>query len=194
MKSRFAFKILATVGALGLASSALALSITPDSGTFNVSRWEGNQTGQPQIDAVIGGIIGNSTEQYKQNVGDGSDTGAFAGSYTTTFVNTPSDPSGALIHYVGSPAAVLPDTRYLLVKDGDQTPAWYLFNLSALGWNGTDDLVLSGFWPNQGAISHVALYTGTSGGPGVPDGGATIGLMGMSLVAVEILRRKLRKV
>lgn len=184
-------KLGATLVALAaFASAAHALSITPTSGVLNTTRWEGNQTSQAQIDPVIAGIIGNSTEQYKQNVGDANDTGPYATSYVTTFTNTPSDPSNALIDYVGGP--ILGPTAYLLVKDGNQTPAWYLFNLTALGWNGTADLELSGFWPNQGAISHVALYQGAGGDiPGVPDGSTTVALLGLALGALAVARRKL---
>jgi hypothetical protein len=181
---------LVALAALALTSAASALPIIPTSGVLNVTRWEGNETGQPQIDAVIAPIIGASTEKYKQNVG-GAESGSLAGSYTTTFANTPGDPSDATIVYNGGP--ILGNTRYMLVKDGNQTPAWYLFNLTALGWNGTETLFLTGFWPNQGAISHISLYGGPDGGdtPGVPDSGSTIALLGLGLSLLAIVRRKL---
>ena len=169
-----------------LTSLAHALVITPSSGTLNVSRWEGGQTAQPQIDAAIAPLLGTSTEVYKQNVG-GSEEGSLAGSYTTTFSNSPADPADALIDYISGP--IVNPTRYLLVKDGNQDPAWYLFNLSTLGWNGTEDLVLTGFWPQQGAISHVSLYGGP--GTGVPDGGATVALLGLGLTVLAFARRML---
>ncbi len=178
---------VAAMAALSLACLAHALPITPLSGVLNSTRWEGNQTAQPQIDAAIAGFLGTSTELYKQNVG-GGESGALAGSYNTVFTPTV-EPSGALITYTGGP--VLGDTRFMLVKDGNQQPAWYLFNLTALGWNGTEDLVLSGFWPGNGAISHVTLYGGT--GTSVPDGGATMALLGLSLLCVEGLRRKMKR-
>ena len=181
----------AALAALCFIGSAHALTITPSDGTINVSRWEGNQTGQNQIDAAIALFIGSSTEQYKMNVGDGSDSGNLAGSYTTTFELTPTDPSKATIKYDGG--AVLQNTRYALVKDGNQEPAWYLFDLTALGWDGTADLIFENFWPSGGAISHVALYGGSdSSGPNVPDNGNTIALLGCSLVAVEMARRLMR--
>jgi hypothetical protein len=44
-------------------------------------------------------------ELYKSNSGDssglGSDEGSYAGSYKTLFSNTPTDPSDALIEYIG---------------------------------------------------------------------------------------------
>lgn len=177
-------KILSLLLAAGLACSAFALDINPLSGTLNVTRWEGDQTSQAQIDATIAAFLGSATFQYKQDQG-GGESGALAGSYNTVFLNTPTDPSGATITYTGG--AVLADTRFLLVKDGNATPAWYLFNLTALGWNGTDTLNLANFWPNQGAISHVSLY---GGGTSVPDSGTTVALLGASLLALGMLRRR----
>jgi hypothetical protein len=192
MKQIIARFLLACGLAAVLSSSVSALNITPSSGILNSTRWEGNQTSQTQIDLVIGPIIGNATEQYKQNVGENNDSGALAGSYITTFQNTAQDPSGAIIDYVSGP--FVQPTAYLLVKDGEQTPAWYLFNLTALGLSqiAGEDITLTGFWPNQGAISHVALYTGTGTGiTGVPDGGSTVALMGLALAVIALARRKL---
>src|SRR5262245_28325255 len=146
------FSELVAVAAVAgvLAFNAHALTITP----ATLAAATGNQTSQAEINAAIAPIIGSASLLYKQNVG-GLEEGSLAGSYTTTFSNTPADPSDALISYVdgqgyvGAPA-------WLLVKDGDQKPAWYLFNLTGL-WNGTDDLVLQDFWPGNGAISHVSL-------------------------------------
>jgi VPDSG-CTERM motif len=169
--------------AAGMTLGAQALDITP----ATLPQWTGNQTSQSDIDAIIGPLIAPSTEVYKQDVGAGSDGGSLAGSYETTFSNSESDPANALIHYVGGPTGT--GHAYLLVKDGSQTPAWYLFDLTALGWNGTDDLVLSGFWPNQGAISHVSLYDGA--GTGVPDAGTTLALLGVGISALGFARRRL---
>lgn len=176
--------VLAALAALVLtAVPAQALVISPSDGVLNVTRWEGNQTSQSQIDAIIGPILGSSVELYKNDVGEG-ETGALAGSYDTTFVPA-TDPSGATIVYTGG-LAVGP-TAYMLVKDGASTPAWYLFNLTALGWNGTDTLELQSFWPQQGAISHVTLYGSTAS---VPEPGL-LALMGIGLTGMGIgLRRR----
>lgn len=180
-------------GLLALPFQASALLITPST----LPQWTGNQTGQggPNgIDAAIASILGSSVELYKQNEGNPqpSDVGLLAGSYQTTFNG---DLSGGTITYVGG--NFVGATAYMLVKDGNHTPAWYLFNLTAIGgWNGIDDLVLTGFWPNGGAISHVTLY-GTSTPPddvpppGVPDGGTTLLLLGAAMAGFAALRRKL---
>jgi len=110
------------------------------------------------------------------------ESGKFSGSYDTAFFNVPNDPEDALIQYRSGPVA---DPFYLIVKDGNQTPAWYLFDIR--GWNGTDDLVLNGFWPEQGAISHVEMY-----GSSVPTPEpATMLLFGAGLAGLAgIARRK----
>jgi hypothetical protein len=186
---RAAFLVAASV----CASSALPIPpITPTTGDLNVTRWEGLETSQSDINIVINGIIGNSTELYKQNVGQSGDTGFFAPNYTTVFDATPTDPSEATVTWDGG--AFIPASAYMLVKDGKQSPAWYLFDLSALGWDGMATLDLTGFWPNEGAISHVSFYSGQSDIPGVPDGSSTIAMLGVSFGVLGLLRGRRRVV
>lgn len=173
---------------VGMALNASALSITPASSTFATgASYSGNQNSQNVINGVLNTLIGTSSYIYKQNVG-GGESGSLAGSYKTTFSNPANDPSDALIKYTGG--NIVGPTAYLLVKDGNHSPWWYLFNLTSLGWNGTDDLVLSGFWPNGGAISHVALY-GPCTTVKTPDGGSSLILLGAALSAIGLVRRKL---
>lgn len=165
---------------MGLVQVANALNITP----ATMPQWTGTDTSQAAINTAIAPIIGSAVELYKSDVGTG-ESGALAGSYETTFSNTPSDPEDATTVYgtgdiVGAPA-------FALVKDGNSTPAWYLFNLTALGWDGMDTLYFTDFWPGKGAISHVALYgTQTS----VPDGGMTAVLLGLGMVGLGVMARR----
>lgn len=194
MKKVFLTLAAAAVLMAGSAAPAQAALITPDSGVLNDTRWEGNETGQAGIDAIIGLIMApdGSVELYKYNVG-GVEEGLLTGSYTPAMTV-----DGGTISYIGG--AFVGPVAYLLVKDGNNEPAWYLFNLTDIfGWNGQDTLELSGFWPGQGAISHVTLY-GTEGegedGGGGGSGGtipepATLVLFGAALaVAGARLRRR----
>ncbi len=135
---------------------------------------------------------------YKSDVfgtsGIGSDSGAFAGSYTTTFSNSATDPEDALIQYVLSQPALSCPACYLAIKDGNQSPSYYFYNLAS--WNGTENLSLQDFWPRQGAISHVSIWGRRDGGTppaGVPAPGAVV-LMAIGLMAIGVskIRRKSR--
>jgi hypothetical protein len=182
---KYCLALLCAGGTFLAASPATALTITPASSCLELT---GNDTSQDDIDAAIAGTLGTSVELYKKEVDGGGEFGSLAGSYETTFSNEPDDPEDALIEYVGGP--IVGPTAYLLIKDGSQSPAWYLFDLTCLGWNGTDDIELDGFWPQQGAISHVALYGTTAS---TPDGGATVGLLGLALASVGLIRRFSKK-
>jgi len=179
--------------AIGLwtAAASHAISITP----FTLTQWTGTNNRNMSASAIDAFLLtqgrnvnGTLTEVYKQNVG-GSESGAFAGSYTTTFNSTPSDPADALIDYISGPS-ITGGEIYLYVKDGNHQPAFYIFDISS--WNGTDNLSLTGFWPTNGAISHVTLLkTNTPPPPpAVPDSGSTVALLGLAFSSVSLLRRK----
>jgi hypothetical protein len=151
----------------------------------------GPETSQKKIEAAIAAYIGASVELYKENVGDGFDTGPHASNYKTTFSNSAADPMDALIEWVG-PGFITSNPVFLLVKDGNHSPGWYLFKITVGGagnWDGKEDLDLQDFWPNGGAISHVTLYGSTQNR--VPDGGSLSVLIGMSLAGLAAARRLL---
>ncbi len=185
----YLFAMLAGLGISVLAAPAQALIIQPaDCSMYGggISCDTGTETSESAIRSYI--MSTYSVEQlYKQDVG-GGEAGDLAGSYTTTFTNSSSDPEEAEIVYNGGDSASCP-TCMLLVKDGNQDPAWYLFDLSSI-WDGMETINLLGFWPQQGAISHVSLYgndTKTVAEPHV------LALLGIGLTALVVVRRKIRK-
>jgi hypothetical protein len=176
---------LAVALATGMAFSASALTITP----ATVPQFTGNDNSNLS-DAQIAAIVGEAslTTVYKQDQGVVGDEGDFASSYETTFSNTADDPSDALIDYISGPSITGNPNIYLYVKDGNHTPAFYIFDIT--GWNGTDDLDLEGFWPEDGAISHVSILTDGDGN-NVPDAGGTLALLGIGVALLGLARRKI---
>ena len=109
-----------------------------------------------------------------------TESGPFAPYYQTQFTNTPTDPSGATITGAGMACG----TCYLAIKDGNQSPGYYFFNLA--GWNGSETITLQDFWPGKGAISHLAIWGDKTS---VPEPG-TLSLLGAGLLLVAFKSRK----
>lgn len=177
------------IGLIGIMSSASALTITPAATPVWFGIYPVNPNGGDVADIVeYPGILFGL---YKQDEGAATDTGLFASSYVTTFFNTQTDPQDATIEYVGGPI-INGIPLYLLVKDGAaHNPVWYIFNLNnvnGVAWNDTDDIELKGFWPLQGAISHVSIFGPTP----VPEP-TTLLLLGSGLVALCLVSRKFKR-
>ena len=160
MRSKLALGITMAVFSMAMvATSAHALSLSPG-GEISGLTFTNSNCDAACVSAKIGETV---TEVYKKNV-EGSESGPLANSYRTTFQNSSSDPSGFVITYDGAPdPTVNCPNCYLLVKDGNHTPYQYLFNISS--WNGMETITGTGFWPQSGAISHVAIYKGAGAVP-----------------------------
>lgn len=193
---------LATASALALvlgfaAVQAHALIILTPAGATDTTNDNSNLTTLQLINAAFGTSYSDLTLSYKANVG-GSDEGTFAGNYTTLFSNSASDPADALITWDGGSFINCP-TCLLIVKDGNQEPAQYLFDLGS--WDGQESIELSGFWPDQGAISNIAIWSGstssstsgqTSTGGQIPEPGV-LALLGAGLLGQAYLLRQRRR-
>ena len=179
----FTKSMLGVALVMALNFDANALSITPATPSIMTFSSPSQSVIDNQIKAYFNP---DPTLAYKQNVG-GSEEGLFASSYSTAFFNTPSDPADATISYISGPKITAQDI-YLLVKDGNHNPTGYLFDISS--WNGWENLVLTKFWPAQGAISHVSIYTRGNAPAPVPDGGATLMLLGIGLSGLAAVRRR----
>jgi PEP-CTERM motif len=173
---------LLTAGAMLIPSSAFgSFIVTPTSGVLNTTRWERNDNRNLNA-GDVSGIVGITlTSRYKSDVsgssGVGSDSGTFAASYNTAFSNTNSQPSNFDISWVNATPFINFTKVFLLVKDGNQNPNQYIFEISnPLGnlsaWNGKVTIQGQGFWPAQGSISHVEIFSNDVSGPG--GGGTTI--------------------
>jgi hypothetical protein len=178
---------MAIVGMLPKASAILITAGTTP------SLKEGNETSTSVIVAFIqASPYSVGPELYKKDVN--SEDGDFKNSYNTSFGSGSLLDENFTITYGGSGPVINYNHKYLLVKDGNATPVWYLYDISA--WNGTDVLQGENFWNGPGgSISHVSIYGYNGDVPreDVPDGGSTMALFGLGLVGVDYLRRRILK-
>lgn len=167
-----------------VATQAQALVLTPDGEYTNELYYPAYSN--PDA-ADISAITGFTSELlYKDNVGGAEEGMAnFMASYDTTYTDTATDPANAFLTFTGGD--VMTDASWLLVKDGNHAPSWYLFDIS--GWNGTEDIQMLDFWPAQGAISHISIFGSTS--TSVPEA-SSIYLLAFGLVGLfGMARRKI---
>lgn len=193
--------VLLAAGVSVLSFQAQALSITPSTTPVYLETTQNSALDAADVKAIAVANFGFSSSAtlalaYKQDFG-GGESGNASGYYSTTFapeLSSGDGPSAATVSWSGSSAIVCPSC-YLVVKDGNNNPKQYVFDIS--GWNGTDVLDLSGFWANtNGAISHVAIFNNLAGGGGgtvavVPEANTYAMLLaGLGLVGFAA-RRKL---
>jgi hypothetical protein len=184
MMARYIFGMMLAVLAW---SSANAYSVQPGSELCT-----GNSKGPSIFEEINDGSAGcgtlafdvygtgpNKNLKYKSDVGGGEE-GPAASYYSWT---RNSDDSGGTLSNGGGMYIDCP-VCYLLVKDGNGPPVWYFFEL--VGWNGEEDLILSNFWPGEGAISNIQLWGGTLEVP-TP---APLALMGFGLLVLGWVRRR----
>lgn len=159
-------------GAMGFAAQAHALTLSPGMETWHTTLLD--NLSQTQVETIVGASTGTLGLVYKQDQG-GLESGNAMGYYTTAFsYESAGDASGATISLDG-PMKISCPACYLVVKDGNHDatnpPPWpqYIFDIG--GWNGTDTITLSGFWPGAGSISNIAIWNLAEAGGG---GGGTI--------------------
>ena len=174
----------------GMVSNGSALLINLDTPTLT---W-GENTSNAVIKAAISTWVGDPDAYLYDASPDDGESGPLDPSYKTVFTASGQIETSVTSYVAGN---IVGPTAYLIAKDGfanDDNPnthAWYFYNLTTLGWNGTDTITITGLWPTQGSFSHISLY-----GTNTPEGGGnvpvppTVWLLGSGLIGLIGLRRR----
>lgn len=85
------------------------------------------------------------------------------------------------------PVTITTPYNYLMAKFGPDSVYYYLGGQTG---SLTDLFIPAALGPNGNGLSHISLFNPTGGGPRVPDSGATIGLLGGTLLVLASLRRR----
>ena len=170
------FRWFLLLAAMISTASAHALLITPDDAIDF-----GPENRMNQIRAVLSAEHSLTSETFEYTTE--GEAGGAAHEYEVTFSNTISNPSDALIEWMGE--GYLMGATHMLVKDGNHDPGWYLFDIS--GWDGMETIELNAFWPAGGAISNIRMYGGVS----VPEP-ETLAMFALGLVALFGTARRKR--
>jgi len=188
---------LIAVGMLCNANAAI-IEITPTTQvgfpiSFDDLSNSGVNSGE-EIEALITDRVVVLNIVYSAKPADGSE------SFLTWLCDTEFSPEGDVSEATITPSGPSNlyggDELWLLVKDGaDGHYLFDLFNLIIGGvpyrWDGTDTLRLSGFYPDQGSISHIAMYSNIPR-IDIPETGSLI-LMGIGIVCLATYRFGMKK-
>ena len=185
MKRLLTTLLFATMLAISYHASAAVVSINYSPAGAD---HQGNSPNNPNaldISNIVG--VAGLTLLFKSDVDGGAEEGTEAVWYDAFFANNGKDATikPAYSNHHPSGTTIECPECFLLVKDGNNDPIWYIFDIS--DWNGWDELEMTDFWVGNGSISHVAIYGGV---PEVPIPAAAwlfgSGLLGL----VGVARRK----
>ncbi|MDH3772181.1 MAG: PEP-CTERM sorting domain-containing protein [Nitrospirota bacterium] len=201
--TKFTMFLGGAVMLVGLSTTAFALTLSPTMPPSDVTSIPSDVNGGNDItllETLMPGM--NFSLAYKGDTDPMTTEGPFDPAYTISFGldgMATDDWDSFEINFIGMAGDEIDCSAagscQLVVKDGNQMPARFIFDLGGGTWNGTEQIVGSGFWsdPTQGSISHVGIYTkdGTGNGPGgdlsgtMPEPATTLligsGLLGFGL-------------